>query len=125
MNLNEPSICDDWGWYVDTESNLSINSNIFHANKYYTNKYQNNKYQNNKYYQKINDYKLNKHHINEVVDEYDYYKKNYLEIAKIQLECSSPKTEKKEKNAYHISLYKIGSTTLITGLLTYAIFFLI
>jgi hypothetical protein len=121
MNLNEHIICDDWGWYVDTESNLSINSNIFHANKYYTNKYQN-----NKYYKKINDCKLIKLcTINEVVEEYDYYKKNYLEIAKIQLECSSPKTEKKEKNDYHISLYKIGSTTLITGLLTYAIFFLI
>jgi hypothetical protein len=110
VNLNAPTICDDWGWYIDTDSNLFINSNKIQTNNYYT---------------KINNYKLNKlYPINEVVDEYDYYKKNYLEIAELQLECSRP-IENKEINCYQLSLYKIGSTTLITGILTYAIFFLI
>lgn len=111
MNLNADSNCDDWGWYVDTENNLFINST---------------KISTNKYYEKIANYKLNKlYNVNENIDEYDYYKKNYRDIAKIQLECCVLKSDNNENKGYQLSLYKIGSTTLITGLLTYAIFFLI
>ena len=105
------TICDDWGWYVDTESNLLITPNKFHGNKYYKN---------------INDYKLRKLcTVDEGEDEYDYYKKNYRDIEKMQLECSNSKVKNKENISNQISLYQIGSTTLITALLTYAIFFLI
>jgi hypothetical protein len=74
MNLNTYNLCEDWGWYVDTESN----------------------------YKDIENLQL----------EYNY-KENGIKI-----EVEFDKSE-------NTNLYKIGSTTLITALLIYAIFFLI
>lgn len=119
MNLNTYNLCEDWGWYVDTENNLLINSNfnmaVYNSHKVY-NSYKNKNYS-----------KLCK--IEE--DEYEYYKNNYKDIENLELEYNYKKNgtkiqekEKLEKNE-NINLYKIGSTTLITALLTYAIFFLI
>ena len=127
MNLNTYNLCEDWGWYVDTENNLLINSNlnmVYNSSKAY------NPYKN------INYSRLCK--IEE--DEYDYYKNNYKDIENLELELEynniKNETKPQEKigekierieneKGENIYLYKIGSTTLITALLTYAIFFLI
>jgi hypothetical protein len=117
MNLNTHNLCDDWGWYVDTENDdLLINSNKIQPNTSYK-KFNNYKF---KYY------KFNKlHPASEYNDEYDYYKNNYRDIEQLQLEYSSVKIENIEKKTSDLSLYNIGSTTLITSLLAYTIFFLI
>lgn len=118
MNLTTYNICEDWGWYVDIESNLLINSNIntivYKSNKVY------NPYKKN--YSKL--YKIEE-------DEYEYYKNNYKDLENLELEYNYKKNEiqkiekdnpEKDKN---FNLYKIGSTTLITSLLAYVIFFII
>jgi hypothetical protein len=122
MNLNTYNLSEDWGWYVDTESNLLINYNI---NMVYNkcNPYRDTPYKN------INDSRLCRI---EEEDEYEYYKNNYKDIENLELEYNyktngrkiQEKEEKLEKSE-NTNLYKIGSTTLITALLTYAIFFLI
>lgn len=93
---NNYNISEDWGWYVDTENNLFINSH--------------------KPYKK------------EEKDEYDYYKYNYIDIEEQELNSMYKEREvnqKCEKETGQSFLYKIGSTTLITAILTYTIFFLI
>jgi hypothetical protein len=107
MNSNKyDDICDDWGWYIDTDNNSFVSSTKFHPNKHYKN---------------LNNYKLKLYTVNEDVDEYDYYKNNYRDIEKIQLDCSNKKMEKNEKSGYQISLYNIRSTTIITPLLTFLV----
>ena len=108
MNLTTDYICDDWGWYVDTDDILFSNTNV---NMVY------------------NPYKKMYYNILDKIeeDEYDYYKNNNRDIENLELEYlyKKNKTKNKTKNSRQINLYKIGSTTLITALLTYAIFFLI
>ena len=89
MNSNTHNICDDWGWYVDIENNLLINSNK------------------SRLYIGYNNNKLSK------IEEYDYFR--YIE------DIEDLKSE--DKNG--LSFYTIGSTTLISALLTYSILFLI
>lgn len=122
MNLNTYNICDDWGWFVDTDNNLLINSTIIELNV-----------PNRKY-------KMMNYHYNRLYpieeDEYDYVKNNYKDIENLEMNSSYKKIERKhekivekiqEKNSSIVKtyLYRIGSTTIITALLTYAIFFLI
>ena len=113
MNLNTYNISEDWGWYVDTESNLFINSHNFDVIV-------------NKPYKKINYHYINLDKIEEQKDEYEYYKKNYRDIEQLELDSIYIKSQvKNEKKYEEMSLYKIGSTTLISALLTYVVFFLI
>lgn len=118
--------CDDWGWYVDTENNSLINSNkVQHYNIY-------------NLYKNININRI--HTIKEDIDTYDYFKNNCIDIENLELELNYIKTEKenKEENKENnkenkenkeennrLMLYKIGSTTLITALITYTLFFII
>jgi len=117
MNLNTYNLCEDWGWYVDTESNLLINYNLNTVYKSYNNYTS---------YKNINYSRLCR--IGEE-DEYEYYKNNYKDIESLQLEHNYKengiKIEVEFDKSENTNLYKIGSTTLITALLTYAIFFLI
>jgi hypothetical protein len=92
MNSNTHNICDDWGWYVDIENNLLINSNK------------------SRLYIGYNNNKLSK------IEEYDYFR--YIEDIE---DIEDLKSE--DKNG--LSFYTIGSTTLISALLTYSILFLI
>lgn len=94
MNSNTHNICDDWGWYVDIENNLLINSN---KSRLY-----------------IGYNKLSK------IEDYDYSR--YIEH--LESEEESMYKNNKEKNGL-MSFYTIGSTTLISALLTYSILFLI
>lgn len=118
MNFNTYNLSEDWGWYVDTESNLLINSNLTMV------------YNSCNPYKNINYSRLCRI---EEEDEYEYYKNNYKDIESLQLEYNyktngikiQKKIELEFDKSENTNLYKIGSTTLITALLTYAIFFLI
>lgn len=112
MKLNQCNICEDWGWYVDIENN----NHILPTNLDFIS---------HKPYKKIN-YHYNRLETIEE-DEYDYYKKNYKDNEEIELDNCFKKQSSEDKKSKdgEIFLYKIGSTTLITALLTYAIFFLI
>jgi len=98
MNLNANyTISDDWGWFVDIETelytNIIDNRNIKVMNKPYS-----------------------------IKEDSIYYTKNYKDIES-NLDLYHKKFEKyiRKKN----TMYVICSTTIITSVLTYAIFFLI
>jgi len=106
-----PELCDSWGWYVDLD---------------YENRYK------KKYTYVIeikHDYK------NENDDEYEYYMnqyKNHKPNKKIKSSIpvflepiEEEKEEKEEKQEKKHYLIKLTSATLITGLLTYIIYFTI
>lgn len=103
MNSNKQNLCDDWGWYIDTDENLSINTNV---SMVYT------------------PYKKMRYNVLDKVeeDEYDYYNNNNRDIENLELEYIYKNTY---ENSTKLNIYKIGSTTLITALITYTIFFLL
>lgn len=118
MNFNEYNISQDWGWYFDTESNSYINSNKI-------------EFIVNKPYKKLNylNNKLDK--FEQEKEQHDYYKNPLMdrdnkEVKSYSIyEKSEIKNEKYEKKSDEIFVYKICSTTIITTLLTYIIFFMI
>jgi hypothetical protein len=117
-----PELCDSWGWYVDLD----------YENK--CKKYKPKKY--NTYIIKINyDSKNENENENENDDEYEYYMnqyKNHKTNKKINSSIpvflepiEEEKQEKQEKQEKRHYLIKLTSATIITGLLTYIIFFTI
>ena len=91
------SICEDWGWYIDTE-------NIRVTNQYNYNIISKNKNKNVGYY-------LNRI---QTIKEFDIE------------DLSFYNKEINEKNInIKNSIYKVGSTTIITALLTYFILFML
>ena len=106
MNLNNHNFCDGWGWYIDIENNdINNNNNNMKINF------------NNKSYKKIN-YHLNRLETIEE-DEYDYYK----DINEINIKNDEKKHQ--HKITGNGLIIKIGSTTLLTALLTYFVFFIL
>jgi hypothetical protein len=115
-----PELCDSWGWYVDLD---------------YENRC--NKYKPKKKYKYIIEINNDSKNENENDDEYEYYmnqyknhktnnhktNKNFKSSIPVFLEpIEEEKQEKQEKKHY---LVKLVSATIITGLLTYIIFFTI
>jgi hypothetical protein len=102
MNSNTNNLCEDWGWFIDIESNNSniliqpckifIKSNI-HFNKLQT--------------------------IQE--DEYDYYEKYYKNLEE---QYDTNENENKTTKPSN-TIFNVGSTTLLTALLTYVILFIL
>lgn len=113
MNLITYNLCDDWGWYIDTDNTLLINSNNFDLNI------------------PNRPYKMMNYHYNRLytIDENDdYLKKKYKDIENLEIDSSYKKIDKKQEknsNSGKKLFYRIGSTTLITALLTCVIYFLI
>jgi hypothetical protein len=113
MNLISYNLCDDWGWYVDTDNALFINSNKFHLNI------------------PNRSCKMMNYHYNRLytIDETDdYLKQKYKDIENLEIHSNYKKIDKKQEknnNSGQTLFYRIGSTTLITALLTCAIYFLI
>lgn len=98
MNLNANyTVSDDWGWFVDIETEL---------------------------YTKIIDNRGKKviNKLDSIKEHSIYYTKNYKDIeTNFDLCHKEPEKDIDKKN----TMYVICSTTLITSVLTYAIFFLI
>lgn len=105
MNSNTYNLGEDWGWYFDTENDCYINNST--TTQVYNIK---------KIDKKIN-YYINKMDPIEEQDEY------YDEELDPEYYCIKINKNTDKKN--DISLYKISSTTIITLLLTYTIFFVI
>lgn len=98
-NITYYNISNDWGWYIDTENNSYINTNI------------------NIYRKKVLD------NLASIEEEYNYHQLNYKDVESLDDIFNDKKLKKKFEQKDFI--YNICSTTLITALLTYAIFFLI
>lgn len=122
MNLNidkdESNISDNWGWYVDIE-NLSSHTNNFEK-KRTINMSQNIK--------KLNIH-LNKLDKIDEDDEFEYYVKNSKGTTIYDcLNYNYDKLDMENNNKetfYTNKIVKIGSTTLLTALLTYFILFIL
>ena len=108
MSLTYNNLSDDWGWYIDIDieivkpikyikTNLEVNS-----------------------YKKFNQYSNRLDTIQE--DEYDYYMNNQKNLDDTMVTYINKKTE--DKSYLSKNLFNIGSTTMITALLTYIIFFM-
>lgn len=98
MNSNTYQMSDDWGWFVDIECN-DFSKNIL--------------------VKPINAQKKIKHRFNLSTieeDEYEYYHRNYKDPE----ENYDTNVKTGESNIF----INVGSTTLITALLTYVIFFI-
>lgn len=107
MISNSYDLCDDWGWYVDIESTKPC-------------------FQIKTEFVKVRNKKLNQHlnNLHTIIeeDEYDYYMNNQKNIETIELNMDLKKYETiKTCNM----VVNIGSTTIITALLTYMLFFVL
>ena len=98
MNSKAYQMSDDWGWFVDIECN-DFGNNIL--------------LQPCKSSKKIK-YNFNKLHIIEE-DEYEYYHRNYKDPEENY-------TLNSKNGVNNNTFVNVGSTTLITALLTYIIF---
>ena len=81
MNLITYNLCDDWGWYIDTDNTLLINSNNFDLNI------------------PNRPYKMMNYHYNRLytIDENDdYLKKKYKDIENLEIDSSYKKIDKKQ-----------------------------
>lgn len=103
MNLNTNNLCEDWGWFIDIETN---DSNIL--------------LEPCKSIKKIN-IKFNKLQTIEE-DEYDYYEKYYNNPEE---KYDKIENENKKSTEPTNVIVNVGSTTLLTALLTYVIFFIL
>jgi hypothetical protein len=121
-NYKPNYLVDDWGFYIDLESIQNIPNNEEKIRQ---------KYKVKKYsiYDKYNEY------CNDVCDEYIYYMKNNtncdddysINVSLIDTNTEpikNPTTEKNSRNVNNIIL-RVSSTTIITALLTYVIFFVL
>ena len=102
MTLNQDTFSDEWGWFIDIdyESKTQIG---------------------------ISNRKNLRVSILETIEEdneYDYYKKTLrdLDIEELQNENIEPNIQKQKNYNF---IYKVGSTTIITALLTYVAYFIL
>lgn len=112
MNLKSCQLCDDWGWFIDIESNYFAGNISLQPCK--------------SPIKKFNSYLNELPKIEE--DEYEYYQKNYkdpedkYDINLKQSEENYDITLKQSKQNIKDTVFNVGSTTLITAVLTYVIF---
>jgi hypothetical protein len=111
MNLKTFQLCDDWGWFIDVEHD-NYDENILLQTCRPPIK-------------KFNSY-INKLPIIQE-DEYEYYEKNHRDHEEIiykdveqnyDINLKPSKEDTKKVN----TVFNVGSTTLITAILTYFIF---
>jgi hypothetical protein len=111
MNLKSCQLCDDWGWFIDIETN-NYGENILLQPC------------SRPRIKKFNS-RVNKLPIIEE-DEYEYYQKNYKDPEEIlykhvdQNYINLKQTTENTKNVN--TVFNVGSTTLITAILTYIVF---
>jgi hypothetical protein len=104
MSLTCYNLSDDWGWYIDIESSNPV-------------------YQTRKDHVKISNKYYNKLETIEE-DEYDYYiniQKNLDDISSNNIDINI-----EQKNLEYVKqILNVGSTTMLTAMLTYIIFYML
>lgn len=116
MNINiYYEMCDDWGWFIDIENNNFSENTLLQPFRPRIKKF-------NSYSHKLPTI--------EEDDEYEYYKKIYKnseENYDINLNPSNRNKENSinENGKINRNVFNIGSTTLITAVLTYIIFIIL
>jgi hypothetical protein len=113
MKLKSSQLCDDWGWFIDVESNYFAGNISLQPCRSPIKKF-------NSYLNKLP--KIEE-------DEYEYYQKNYKdpeeiiykEEVELNYDISLKSLNKNEVN----TIFNVGSTTLITAVLTYVIFIIL
>ena len=96
MSLTCYNLTDDWGWYVDTEINNETN------------------------HSQIN---IKNNNLNSIdIDEYDYYLNNQIDLEASQSDNIIKDEIIKNKKSSINTILSIGSTTLLTAMVTYIIF---
>ena len=110
MNLKSSQLCDDWGWFIDVESNYFAGNISLQPCRSPIKKF-------NSYLNKLP--KIEE-------DEYEYYQKNYKDpeeiIYKEEVEPNYDINLKSSNKNEVNTIFNVGSTTLITAVLTYVIF---
>jgi hypothetical protein len=106
MNSNANNLCEDWGWFIDIESNnsyiLKKPCKIFTKSNFHFNKLQTMQ-----------------------EDEYDYYQK-YYENLEEKYDINENENENENETTKSLNtIFNAGSTTLLTALLTYVILFIL
>ena len=105
MSKEEIKICDDWGWYYDTEDQGILNRPIIYTRQIY------NSIEEETY----------------TDDEYEYYMERKIDtedIDELTHHNNHNNSKKKSVNDYDNGfLIKVGSRTIITALLFYVVFF--
>ena len=113
MKLKSSQLCDDWGWFIDVESNyFAANISLQPCRSPI---------------KKFNSYVNKLPKIEE--DEYEYYQKNYKdpeeiiykEEVELNYDISLKSLNKNEVN----TIFNVWSTTLITAVFTYIIFIIL
>jgi len=110
MNLKSCQLCDEWGWFIDIETN-NYGENILLQPC------------SRPRIKKFNSRVNNLPTIEE--DEYEYYQKNYKhpeEIIYKEVDENINLKQSKENTNNVNTIFGVGSTTLITAILTYFIF---
>ena len=107
MSLTSYNLSEDWGWYIDIESSNPV-------------------YQIRTDFVKIPLKKFNQHYNLEIIveDEYDYYLSNQKNLDDISLKTTDINIEH-DNQQYVKQLFNVGSTTMLTALLTYMIFYML
>ena len=108
MSLTYYNLSEDWGWYIDIESSNPV-------------------YQIRTDFVKIPCKKFNPHYnkletIEE--DEYDYYINNQKNLDDISSKNIDVNIEPNNQD-YVKKIFNVGSTTMITALLTYVVFYML
>lgn len=111
MNLKTYQLCDDWGWFIDVENNNCSENILLQPCR-----------------SPVKKFNSHLHRLPTIEeDEYDYYQKMYRDPEdKIYKEVEENydinlKSSNKNRENKNI-LFNVGSTTLITAVLTYVIF---
>jgi hypothetical protein len=110
MNLKSYQLCDDWGWFIDIETN-NFGENVLLQPC------------SRPRIKKFNSRVNNLPTIEE--DEYEYYQKNYKDPEEIlykDVQQNYATSLKNSKENVNNTVFNVGSTTLITAILTYVIF---
>jgi hypothetical protein len=112
---------DDWGWYIDTENMTPITNININTNSYININIDNNNNIKNRYLNNCD------------IDDYEYYfnindddDDNFDNVnQKMETKYYKPKFNKFKLNKMVKLIFGISSTTMITGIITYIIFFML
>ena len=111
MSLTCYNLSEDWGWYVDIESS----NPVYQIRTDFVNKPSKKL---NQHYNKLDTIKEE--------DEYDYYINNQNKLDDISSKNIDVDIEHNNNNKEYVKkMFSVGSTTMLTALLTYVVFYML